>query len=101
MIQSGKELKETANNVTTAAQMVNIFAHNMVLRRPMVSNKAPVRIRPKPLHIDSTPTRETANASGAFVDSARSLAKLITELPTAARNEMHRKANQKEYRESI
>ena len=101
MIQRGKEPRVTASNVTLAAQMVNMFAHSIVLRRPIVSNRVPVRIRPKPLHMDRTPTRETANASGAFIDSARSLAKLITELPTAARNDMHKKANQKEYRESI
>ena len=84
-----------------AALMVSIFAQIMVLRRPIESKRAPVRIRPKPLHTESTPTSETANASGAFTDSARSLAKLITELPTAARNEIQIKASQKEGRESI
>ena len=58
-------------------------------------------IRPKPLHTERTPTRETANDSGAFTDSARSLAKLITELPTAARNDIHIKASQKEGRANI
>ena len=100
-IQSGREPMETASNVTAAAQMVSTLAHNMVLRRPILSKSVPVRIRPKPLHTDNTPTRDTANASEAFTDKARSLAKLITELPTAARKEMHMKAIQKEGRQSI
>ena len=66
-----------------------------------MSKRAPVRIRPKPLHTESTPTRETANAYGAFTDSARSFAKLITELPTAAKKEIHIKASQKESLDSI
>jgi hypothetical protein len=40
------------------------------------------------LHTESTPTKDTASASVALTDSARSFAKLITELPTAARKEM-------------
>ena len=100
-IQSGKELIVTANSITAAAQLVSILAHSMVLRRPIVSKRAPVRIRPKPLHMDNTPTRDTAKASGAYTDRARSLAKLITELPTAARQEIQIKAIQKEGRQSI
>ena len=100
-IQRGKEPRLTANNVTAAAPIVSKLEQIIVLRRPMVSKSAPVRIRPKPLHTESTPTRETANDSGAFTDSARSLAKLITELPTAAKKEMHIKASQKEGRASI
>ena len=101
IIQSGKEPKETASSVTVAAPIVSIFAQIMVLLRPIESKSAPVRIRPNPLHTESTPTRETANASGACTDSAKSFAKLITELPTAARKEIHIKANQKDGRTSI
>lgn len=49
----------TASKVTPDAQMVSILALSMVLRRPMTSNSVPVRIRPKPLQTDKTPTRET------------------------------------------
>ena len=84
-----------------AAQIVSIFAHIIVLRRPIASKRAPVRIRPTPLHTESTPTSETANASGAFTESARSFAKLITELPTAAKKEIQIKASQKEGRDNI
>lgn len=101
IIQSDNEPKVTASSVTVAAPIVSIFAQIMVLRRPILSKRAPVRIRPKPLHTESTPTRDTANDSGAFTDSARSLAKLMTELPTAARKEIHIKANQKDGRDSI
>ena len=66
-----------------------------------MSKRAPVMIRPMPLHTESTPTRDTANDSGALTDKARSFAKLITELPTAAKNEMHIKASQKEGRDNI
>ena len=100
-MQRGREPMDTASKVTAAAQMVSILAHNIVLRRPIVSKSVPVRIRPRPLHTDNTPTRETAKASGAFTDKARSFAKLITELPTAARQEMHIKAIQKEGRQII
>ena len=92
---------DTASNVTPAAQMVRVLAHNMVFLRPMMSKTAPVRIRPKPLHTERTPTRVTARDSGAFTERARSLAKLITELPTAARKEMQINAIQKDGRESI
>ena len=95
------EPTETAINVTVAAHIVNILANNIVLRRPMMSNKVPVRILPRPLHTDNTPTRETANDSEAFTDKAKSLAKLITELPTAAKNEMQMNAIQNEGRLSI
>ena len=80
---------------------MSIFEQIIVFRRPMASKRAPVRIRPNPLQTESTPTRDTASDSGAFTDSARSLAKLITELPTAARKEIHIKASQKEGRDSI
>ena len=92
---------DTANKVTAAAQIVRILAHSMVLRRPIRSKSEPVRIRPKPLHTDNTPTRETASDSDVFTDNAKSLAKLITELPTAAKKEMQIKAIQKEGRQSI
>ena len=97
----GREPTDTANRVTAAAQMVRILAYSIVLRRPMASKSAPVRIRPRPLQIDKIPTRDTARASDAFTDNAKSLAKLITELPTAAKKEMHTKAIQKEGRQSI
>ena len=100
-IQSGREPMDTASNVTAAAQMVSMLAHNMVLRRPMESKSAPVRMRPMPLHTDRTPTKETAKDSGASTDKARSFAKLMTELPTAARKEMQTKAIQKDGRQSI
>ena len=101
IMQSGREPMKTASKVTAEAKMVRILAHIMVLRRPMLSKSAPVRIRPKPLQTESTPTRETASDSGAFTERARSLAKLMTELPTAARKEMQIKAIQKEGRRSI
>lgn len=66
IMQSGNEPTETASRVTVAAPIVSIFAQIMVLQRPIESKRAPVRIRPKPLHMESTPTRETANDSGAF-----------------------------------
>ena len=101
MIQSTKELDITAINVTRAAQIVKILAHIIVLRQPMTSNNAPVIILPIPLQTESTPTKETAKVSGAFTESAISFAKLITELPTAARKDMHRNAIQKDGRQSI
>lgn len=100
-IQRGREPMDTAKSVTPAAQMVSTLAHNIVLRRPMESKRAPVRIRPNPLHTDNTPTRDTARASEALTDSAKSLAKLITELPTAAKKEIQINAIQKEGRQSI
>ena len=101
IMQRGREPMDTASSVTAAAQIVSALAHSIVLRRPMVSKSAPVRMRPRPLHTDKTPTRETASVSDAFTDRARSLAKLITELPTAARKEIHINAIQKEGRQSI
>ena len=100
-MQRGRDPMETAKRVTAAAQMVRALDHSMVLRRPMASKSAPVRMRPMPLHTDSKPTRETASDSGALTERARSLAKLMTELPTAARKEMLTKAIQKEGRQSI
>jgi hypothetical protein len=96
-----RESAYTATSVTAAAQMVKIFALSIVLRLPIASNTAPVIILPRPLHTESTPTRDTAKDSGALTDKARSLAKLITELPTAARNEMQINAIQNEGRHSI
>ena len=101
VMHSGREPMDTANSVTPAAQMVRPLAHSIVLRRPMESKSAPVKIRPIPLHTDRTPTKETARDSGASTDRAKSLAKLMTELPTAARKEIHTKAIQKEGRQSI
>ena len=101
IMQSAKESTDTAIRVTVAAPIVRIFAQSIVLRQPIESNRIPVRMRPTPLHIERIPTRETANASGASTDRARSLAKLITELPTAARKDMHINAIQKDGRESI
>lgn len=100
-IQSGKDTMVTAKRVTPAAQIVRMFAHSIVLRRPMVSKTAPVRIRPKPLHTERIPTRVTARDSGAFTESAKSLAKLITELPTAAKKEIQINAIQNDGRRSI
>ena len=97
-IHNTREFTLTDTSTTAAAAMVSILAHSIVFLRPILSKSEPVRMRPKPLHTDSTPTRETANDSGAFTDSAKSLAKLITELPTAAKKEMQRKAIQKEGR---
>ena len=91
----------TAKSVMPAAQMVSTLANNMVLRRPMRSKIIPIRIRPKPLQIDKTPTKVTARDSAAFTDKARSFAKLITELPTAARKDRQVNAIQKEARRSI
>jgi len=92
---------DAAISVTAAAQMVSALAHSMVLRLPITSNTAPVMIRPSPLHTERAPTSDTARASGAETDMARSLAKLITELPTAARKEMQMKAIQNDGRRSI
>ena len=100
-IQRGKEPIDTASKVTVAAQMVITLAQIIVLRRPMRSKMAPVRIRPRPLQTDKTPTRETARDSGAFTERAKSLAKLMTELPTAARKEIQIKAIQNESLASI
>ena len=100
-IQRGKDPEDTASNVTAAAPMVSRLEQIIVLRRPIASKRAPVRMRPNPLHTESTPTRETAKVSGAFTDNARSLAKLITELPTAARKEIQINASQKEGRDNI
>ena len=94
MIHNGKELMNVAKRVTDAAQIVRTFAQSMVFLRPIASKTAPVIMRPIPLHTDSTPTKETANVSEALTDNARSFAKLITELPTAAKKEMHRNAIQ-------
>ena len=100
-IQRGRDLADTASRVIIAAKMVKALALSIVLRRPIASNTAPVIIRPNPLHTESTPTRETARDSGASTDRARSLAKLITELPTAARKLMHTKAIQNDGLHSI
>mgnify|MGYP002508518557 CR=1 FL=1 len=79
-MHSGREPMDTASSVMAAAKMGKILAQSMVLRRPMASKRVPVRILPRPSQTDSTPTRETANASGAFTERAKSLAKLMTEL---------------------
>ena len=90
----GRELTDTAMSVVAAATIVKRFAQIIVLRQPITSKTAPVRIRPMPLQTERTPTRETAKASGALTDRERSFAKLMTELPTAAKNEIQRNANQ-------
>ena len=100
-MHSTKELTDTAVRVTVAAQIVKIFAEIIVLRQPITSKTAPVRMRPRPLHTESMPTRDTAKASGALTDRARSFAKLMTELPTAAKKEIHRNAIQNDGRQSI
>ena len=63
--------------------MVRIFAAIIVNLLPIESNTAPVIILPRPLHTDSTPTNVVAKAAFAPTESAKSLAKLITEFPTA------------------
>ena len=101
MIHNGKELMNVAKRVTDAAQIVRMFAQSMVFLRPIASKTAPVRMRPTPLQTERTPTKETASDSGADTESARSLAKLITVLPTAAKKESVIKAIQKEGRRII
>ena len=96
MIQRVREPMDTEIKVTKAAQMVRTLAQIIVLRLPITSKTAPVKIRPKPLQTESTPTRDTASASGASTERAKSLAKLITELPTAARNDIQINAIQNE-----
>ena len=98
MMHSGKELINVAKRVTDAAQIVRTFAQSIVFLRPIASKTAPVSMRPMPLQTERTPTKETARDSGADTESARSLAKLITVLPTAAKKEMVIKAIQKEGR---
>ena len=93
-MQRGNDPTETASRVTPAAHIVITFAQIIVLRRTIASNTAPVIMRPIPLLTDSTPTRDTASDSDAFTEIARSFAKLITELPTAARKEMQTNAIQ-------
>ena len=46
IIQSGSEFTNTASKVTPAAPMVKILAQSIVLRRPIASKIAPVRILP-------------------------------------------------------
>ena len=48
-----------------------------------------------PLKTERIPTSVTARAGAASTEITRSLAKLITELPTAVINAMHTKALQK------
>ena len=92
MMQRGRELTLTAMSVTPAEAMVSTLAEIIVKRLPIESNTAPQIILPRPLQTDKTPTKDTARDSGAFTERARSFAKLITELPTAARKEMQIKA---------
>ena len=100
-MHTGSEPMVTASKVIPAAQMVKIFAHIIVFLGPNLSKTIPVSILPRPLHMERTPTKETARLSGAFTESARSFAKLITELPTAARKDMQIKASQNEREQSI
>ena len=76
--------------------MVRIFANSMVRFRPSLSNSAPMAMRPRPLHMESTPTSVVASAASAPTESARSRAKDITVFPTAERHTMQKKASQKE-----
>ena len=100
-MQRGSEPTDTESKVMPAAQSVRTLASSIVLRRPITSNTAPVRIRPIPLQTESTPTSDTASDSAASTESARSFAKLITELPTAARKEMQINAIQNDGLASI
>lgn len=75
----------TASKVTVAAVMVRMAEVIMVIFLPAASKSAPVKTRPKPLQTASTPTMVVARAVVAPTESAKSRAKLITELPTAAR----------------
>ena len=75
--------------------MVIIFANIIVRRRPAVSNITPHIILPSPLQMDNMPTRDVAKLSAAPINIARSLAKLITVLPTAASEIVYRKNFQK------
>jgi hypothetical protein len=77
-------LKRTAIRVTAGAAIVIALAVNMVTRRPNASNNAPDRIRPRPLHIERTPTKVVARAAAAPTESDISLAALMTVLPIAA-----------------
>lgn len=85
MMHIGKELKTTERRVIPAATIESRFAAIMVNLLPAASKSAPVRILPSPLQADRTPTSVVASAALAPVESARSFAKLITELPTATR----------------
>ena len=97
----GSDPQDTASRVTPAAAMVSTLVTIMVNRRPLTSNSAPVKMRPKPLQTLRTPTIVVANASPAPTDRERSLAKLITLLPTAPSNPRQANAIQKLTRCSI
>ena len=75
-----------------AAIIVRMFAEIIVVFLPNLSKRIPVRIRPMPLKTESTPTSVVAREGAASTDSIRSLAKLITQLPTAVINAIQMKA---------
>ena len=87
--------------VTAAAKMVRILAAIIVKRRPIASKSAPVIILPSPLQTASTPTSVVASAASAPTESARSRAKLMTELPTAVKQMSARNTRQKVNRRTI
>ena len=68
----GTEWTATDSSVTRAARMAAPLASSMVRRRPRVSKRAPVRMRPRPLHTASTPTRVVDRAALAPTERERS-----------------------------
>ena len=83
MIHTANELVTTDISVTPAATMAVIFAVIITALRPYASNNIPDKILERPLHTAKIPTRLVAKSAPAPTDTAKSRAKLITELPTA------------------
>ena len=100
-MQSGKELTDTATNVIPVAAIVRILAAIIVNLLPIASKSAPVMMRPSPLQTARTPTSVVARAASAPTESARSLAKLMTELPAAVKQTSAKNARQKVKRRTI
>ena len=78
-------LVKTEISRSVGADIVTMFAKSMAFFLPARSNITPQIILPRPLNTDNTPTRVMARVSAAPIFTARSLAKLITVLPVAAR----------------
>ena len=76
-MQRGREPRTTETRVSPAATIESRFAAIIVKRLPAASKSAPVRILPRPLQAERTPTRVVASAAVAPVESERSFAKLI------------------------
>ena len=81
--------------------MVKTVAISMVFFLPKASNIAPVIILPKPLQTANTPTSVVAKATPAPTETAKSRAKLITELPTAVAKAIKANPRQNEKRDNI